>query len=303
MKIPIDNFADWLKNKNLKETTIEEYLYYLNKFMPYDSFSQESINKFLSKKDNRNIVARSLLSNLQKYLTVNYKELGLSRDERMEISEVEMPKISGRPKQKMINPLMQDQIHLIEKYLVDEKEKLMLLMSYYGGLRVGELLKIKISSFNWETWKKNMTEIGECRVLGKGDKEGIALFPPELMKRVARYIRKKQFPSLASYIFLNRKVGLDKINFQNRSNSWRRKLATAGLKAGIVKLDEFGKVIEETKVHPHKLRHSWGYYLRNIKKMDTMDIKEVLRHESIVSTQRYIAVDKEHLKKVLNEPS
>ncbi len=185
MKISIDDFTDYLKNKNLKERTIEEYVYYLNKFMPYDSFIQENINKFLSKKDNRNVVARSFLSNLQRFLIVNYKELGLDKDARIDISEVELPKLSGRTKQRIIKPLTQEQIHLIERCLDDEKEKLMLLMSYYGGLRIGELLKIKISSFNWEEWKKNINQIGECRVYGKGDREGIALFPPSLMNLIS----------------------------------------------------------------------------------------------------------------------
>ncbi len=303
MKISIDDFTDYLKNKNLKERTIEEYVYYLNKFMPYDSFTQENINKFLSKKDNRNVVARSFLSNLQRFLIVNHKELGLDKNKRIEISEVELPRLSGRVKQRIIKPLTQEQIHVIEGCLADEKEKLMLLMSYYGGLRIGELLKIKISSFNWEEWKKDMNQIGECRVYGKGDREGIALFPPSLMKRVARYIRNKNFPSLSSYIFLHRKVGLDKINFKNRSNSWRRKLRTAGIKANIIQFDEHGKIIEDTNVHPHKLRHSWGYYLRNVKKLDIRYIQELLRHGSIVSTQRYTYADKSHLKELLKDLS
>jgi len=32
MKIPLDKFEDWLRNKNLKDRTIENYVYYFNKF-------------------------------------------------------------------------------------------------------------------------------------------------------------------------------------------------------------------------------------------------------------------------------
>lgn len=299
MKVPIDMFENWLVNKNLKKRTIDEYLYYFNKFNQFSFFNQESVSRFLSGKENRNGVARSFLLNFKKFLMINYKELGFDKDVRMEISEVELPTLSGRTKQRLVKPLTEDQVLSIEKHLTDEKEKLELLLSYYGGLRIGELMKIQVSSFNWDSWKKDMTKWGECRVYGKGDKERIALFPPDLMKRTAIYIRSRNFPSVSSYIFMVGVESLAGINMKNKLKSWWKKLRKASISAGIIQFGPDGKVIPETNVHPHTLRHSWGYYLRNVKNMDIRDIQDVLGHSSIQSTQRYTYTDKERLKEKL----
>ncbi len=298
---PVDKFQDWLTNKNLKERTVEEYVYYFHQFLPHNPFNQENVNKFLSKKGNRNGIARAFIGNLQKFLKMSYKELGLDQDARIEIAEVEIPRQTGHLKQRVVKPLTEGQILEIEKCFEDEKEKLQLLMSYYGGLRLGELFKIRISSFNWDEWKIDPTQLGECRVYGKGDKEGLALFPPELMKRIARYIRSRDFASIGSYIFLKDLESLDGVNLVNRTGLWQKKLKKAAAAAGIIKFDTTGKIIDDTNVHPHKLRHSWGYHLRNVKNMDIRDIQEVLRHSSITSTQIYTYADKSRLKQLLKD--
>jgi integrase len=297
MNIPLNKFEAWLKAKNLKERTIEEYVYYFNKFSIYSGFNQDNVSRFLSQKTTRNNPARSFLKIFQKFLMVNYKEFGIDKDQRIEISEVELPTLSGRKEEKIIKPLLEEDILNLEKCFKEEKEKLMLLLSYYGGLRIQEMLQIKIISFNWDEWKKDINQPGECKVLGKGSKEGIAFFPGWLMQRVAKYIRSKNFPSLNSHIFVIREKEFEKINWTNKEGNWEKKIKRAGIQAGIIKLDENKKIIKETDIWPHKLRHSWGYYLREVRKLDIRDIKEILRHSNITSTQRYLYVDKKDLKK------
>lgn len=298
MNIPLDSFETWLREKNLKERTIENYLYYFNKFT-YLTFDQESVSKFLSFKVNRNSIGRSFLVNFQKFLSVNYKELGITQEARFRISEVELPKLTGRKKERLVNPIPHEQIELLEKVLETEKEKLELLLSYYCALRLGELLKIRIIDFNWDQWGKNPAQMGECRVFGKGDKEGIALIPSDLMKRIGTYIKGKRFPSLTSYIFINNDGKVP--NMKNRGRTWENKLSEAGRKAGITKLDENGKPIEGTIVHPHRLRHSYASYLLNVKRLNIREVQEILRHTNIQSTQIYTHIDKEGLKQRLED--
>ncbi len=296
MKIAIDSFESWLRNKNLKERTIEEYLYYFNKFLD-DVFNQETVSRFLANKSHRNIVARSFLINLRKFILVNYRELGFSIDQRLEVSEVELPKITGRAKVREIIPLSLEEIKLLEKCLETEKLKLMLLCSYYGALRVGEMLKIKVISFNWEGWKKDISKMGECRVLGKGDKEGVAFFPSWLMKRITKYIKSQKKLDINSTIFIK--------NYENHrsiksgATTWQKKLREAGIKAGLTKFDGKGNVVPETSVHPHKLRHSYASYLVNDKGMDIRKVQIFLRHSSLTSTQIYVHIDREKLKEEL----
>ena len=59
MKVRQDQFEDYLRNKNLKEKTIEIYMYYFGKFFIYDKFNQEALAKFLASKSNRTVVLRS----------------------------------------------------------------------------------------------------------------------------------------------------------------------------------------------------------------------------------------------------
>jgi len=298
MNIPLDKFEEWLRNKNLKERTIENYVYYFNKFNTHTCFNQETVSRFLSDKTNRNSIGRSFLVNFKKFLKVNYKELGLSLEAWQNVAEVELPTLTGRTKQRLIRPIPHDYIRLLEQHLDTEQLKLQLLLSYYCALRLGELLKITIISFNWDEWKKDMSEYGECRVFGKGDKEGIALVPPALMKRVAVYIKSKRFSSLDSKIFVR---GNADINLKNKGRSWQMKLRDSGIRAGITKLDENGKAIKETVIHPHRLRHSYASYLVNEKGFNLKEVQELLRHASIQSTQIYTHIDKENLKRKLNK--
>ncbi len=300
MNIPLDKFEEWLKNKNLKERTIENYIYYYNKFN-FDVFNQETISRFLSQKQHRNSIARSFLVNLKRFLLVNYQELGISQESRLNIAEVELPKLTGRVKQRIVKPIPHDQIPLLERALETEKEKLELLLSYYCALRLGELLKISIISFDWDKWKKDTSKMGECRVFGKGDKEGIALIPSELMKRLVPYIKSKNFVSLDSKLFIRGNHELTSMQLKNKSRTWQTKLRSAGIKCGVTKLDEKGKPIVETVVHPHRLRHSYATYLLNEKHLNLVEVKEILRHVSIQSTQIYTHVDKEKLKERLSE--
>ncbi len=296
MKIPLDKFEEWLRNKNLKERSIENYVYYFNKFT-FDVYNQETVSRFLSDKTNRNSIARSFLVNFQKFLMVNYKELGINQDSRVKIAEVELPKLTGRVKQRLIKPIPHEHIARLERALDTEQLKLQLLLSYYCGLRLGELLKITILSFNWDTWKKDTSKMGECRVYGKGDKEGIALVPSALMKRVTLYIKSRKFSSLDSKLFVR---GNGDINLKNKSRTWQMKLREAGIKAGITKIDQNGKPIEDTLVHPHRLRHSYASYLLNEKGLNLREVQEVLRHTSIQSTQVYTYINKENLKERLS---
>ena len=297
MNIAIDKFDSWLRNKNLKERTIEEYIYYFNKFRD-NVFNQETVSRFLANKSHRNIVARSLLVNLRKFILVNYKELGFSIDQRLEASEVELPKITGREKKREIIPLKYEEILLLEKHLETEKLKLMLLCSYYGALRVGELLKIKVISFNWQEWKKDINKMGECRVLGKGDKEGIALFPSKLMIRVSRYIRSQKNLDINSTIFIKNYTNHRSI--KSGATTWQKKFREAGIKAKLIKFDGNGKIIPETAIHPHSLRHSYASYLINEKGMDIRKVQVFLRHSSLTSTQIYAHIDRDKLKEELS---
>lgn len=297
MKIPIDKFENWLINKGLKTVTIDHYLYYFNKFTE-ETFSQESISRFLSNKSNRNTVARGFLVNLKKFLLVNYKELNIEKL-RPTILEVELPQITGRRKRREVNPLSKDEINILEKHLNTEKEKLELLITYYGqGLRLSGLLKVKVVSFNWTKWKEDINKSGDLRVFEKGDKERVVYIPSRIMKRVAKFIHSSGISSPDSYLFINPTKENQKI--KNLARTWQNKLRQAGIDSGITQIGRDGKPIKETVVHPHRIRHSFASHFQT-EQGDLRKTQKVLGHSDISSTQIYTHVDEKIIKDDLND--
>ena len=293
MKIPIDKFESYLITKELKKSTIDNYLYYFNKYK-HDCFNQEKVSSFLSKKGNRNSVAKGFLLNFRRFLLINYKEFGLE-DMKTDIASVEFPIITGRKKQRIVKYLMQEDIHNLEHHLPTEKLKLQLLLSFYCGLRLGGLLKIKVMSFDWKTWHQDPSQMGKLKVIEKGDKEDIAWVPPELMRRVGNYVDNYFHDEKEdTYLFITIRQKYPKL--KHLARTWQKKLAKAGVDAGITTIGSDGKPIKETRVYPHLLRHSFATHLLNVVGMNMKEVQEMLRHSDITSTQIYTHIDKEKLK-------
>jgi integrase/recombinase XerD len=288
-KLDLKHFEGYLTLKHLQARTIKEYLYYGLKFQSIGAFNNETISRFLLEKSNMNNVARSFILILKKYLIHSREELQLTEEEFRNIVQTEVPSITGRTKVKLNIPLTKSEMETIESLLDTEELKLMFLTCYHGGLRLQELMKIKISSFNWESLKESPGEMGEVRVFGKGGKEGIALLPNWLIKRIAIYIKSKLF-----------KNGTESYLFNMTGRNFEKKLREVGIKSGITKKDENGQYIENTIVHPHRLRHQLGYDL--IKSgVDIRFIKDILRHSNINSTQIYTQLSKQDLKDKIQE--
>ncbi len=299
-----EKFEEWLVNKQLANRTVENYMYYYFKFAKDHSLlNQESAVRFYSEKNNRNSIGKTFIINFRKFLMENHKEFKLSVVELGDLAEMDLSSFKIGKKANLIYPIDHDDISLLEKHLDTERLKIHLLLTYSCGLRLGEGLKIRYRNFNWDEWGKDMTKYGECRVMGKGGKPGIALVPGHLMNRISHFFQSSVFNPLTenSLLLIKDSVPDEEIKVKSKASSWQRKLAHAGVLAGITKLDEHGNIIKETRVHPHRLRHSYGHYLLNVKKLNLREVQELLRHTSITSTQIYTFIDKEKLKEKLNK--
>lgn len=297
MKISLEEFNNYLINKGLKNRTIENYLYYFNKFTD-EFYNQETVSRFLSQKSNQNSIARSFLLNLKKYLLMNYRELGLEKL-KPSIMEVELPSLTGRRKKREVNPLSKEEIARVLKYLPGEKEKLELLITYYGqGLRLGGLLKIKVISFNWPKWKEDPKQFGELRVFEKGDKERIVFIPSNIMERVAKYIYAAGLQTPDSYLFIHPTKENQKL--KDLARTWQMKLRKAGIDSGVTQIGKNRQPIKETIVHPHRIRHSFASHFQAAQG-DIRKTQEALGHSDISSTQIYTHVNRDLLKEDLKE--
>lgn len=288
MHIPIADFESYLINKELKPLTVKEYLYYFAKFSLYPNFNQEYVNRFLIEKGNRNNVAKAFILNYQKFLKMNYKQYGFTMEQAYDISQVELPRVTGRKPRKLERTYNKEELKIIADHLPTTELKLMLYISYYSGLRLQEMINLKPVDFNWKEWREDKTQYGKARVFGKGAKERIAFIPPDLMQMIMNFL--KETP--------NRDVNGRMWTIRERM--WQNYVNKAGIDSGLTRLDDSGKIIKGTSVHPHSFRHSYGHNLA-LTNINAFYLKEAMGHSKIESTDRYTNLSTEEVANKLKE--
>lgn len=156
------------------------------------------------------------------------------------------------------------------KRFIKTRDRLILTLLYSSGLRVSELVSLKI----------NDIDLSErtIRIRGKGDKDRIVLFDEKTRGLLKDYINKRVIES--EYLFLNRfEKPLTPRYVQMMIKNYAKK-------AGINK-----------KVTPHILRHSFATHLLK-NGVDIRAIQQLLGHSNLSTTQIYTSVDMQTLKNV-----
>jgi integrase/recombinase XerD len=159
-----------------------------------------------------------------------------------------------------------------------ERNRTILETMYSCGLRVSEIINLKISDLFFEE--------GFIRVLGKGNKQRFAPIHHTTQKYIQLYIN-----TIRNKI--TTKKGFEDILFLNR----RGKGLTRQMIFIILK--DLAITIElNKKISPHTLRHSFATHLLK-NGADLRAIQQILGHESITTTEIYIHLDKSYLKEVV----
>lgn len=290
-----EDFREYLINRGLSKRTIDLYLYYFDKFN-YARVNNKTVNEFFLNEGNRNNVGKSFMVNLKKFLKKNKDNYNI---DIIELEETELPRIVI--KAKVTGFLREEEVLSIEKVFPGEKYKLMLLIAFYSGIRLKELLHLTGLSFNWNLWKTERDKPGELILeVTKGGNERKVYIPAWLMERIAKYCRAK-LEAIHHYIFMkNEKTPtIDKLekNFNAAARDFQKKLKKAGVIAGVSILNNEGKPTEKTKVNPHKLRHSFATHSLTKRGLSLLETKELLGHKDVSTTQRYTHVLQEDIKK------
>ena len=152
----------------------------------------------------------------------------------------------------------------------------MIELLYAAGLRVSELVNLKVQDVNLEA----------CfvRVFGKGSKERvvpIGLYAKEKIDFYIKTFRAKLLKNVASPHLFVARAGKP----MTRQGFWKL-LRKYGQKAGIIR-----------KIKPHSLRHSFASHLLEAG-ADLRSVQIMLGHVDISTTQIYTHVAREHLKKI-----
>ncbi|MGJ8715534.1 MAG: site-specific tyrosine recombinase XerD [Maribacter stanieri] len=160
-----------------------------------------------------------------------------------------------------------------------ERNRAMLETLYGCGLRVSELIGLKISDLFFEE--------DFIKVTGKGDKQRFVPISPVNKKYINIYRNEIR-------VHLNIQEGYQDILFLNR----RGKQLTRAMIFTIVK--NLAVTIGLKKnISPHTFRHSFATHLLE-NGADLRSIQQMLGHESITTTEIYMHVDRSHLAEVMN---
>ncbi len=160
------------------------------------------------------------------------------------------------------------------------RNKAMLEMLYSCGLRVSELVNLKISQLYFD--------LGFIRVLGKGDKERLVPVGSSAMKYVKIYLKNIR-------VHIPVKHGSEDIVFLNRRGSKLTRVMVF-----LVIKDLVQKAGIKKTISPHTFRHSFATHLVE-GGADLRAVQEMLGHESITTTQIYTHLDREFLRKTLEQ--
>jgi integrase/recombinase XerD len=152
------------------------------------------------------------------------------------------------------------------------RDRAMLEVLYATGLRVSELIGLRLDGIN--------IEIGFVRCIGKGSKERIVPLGDSAAAAVSAYLPARQVRKPTNYLFLNnRGAGLSRMGF------WKI-LKGYGVQAGIKK-----------RLTPHVLRHSFATHLLE-RGADLRAVQTMLGHANISTTEIYTHVMRERLKEI-----
>jgi integrase/recombinase XerD len=160
------------------------------------------------------------------------------------------------------------------------RNKAILETMYSCGLRVSEVVNLKISDL--------YLDIGFIRVTGKGNKERLVPIGSEAVKYNRIYAENIR-------VHINVKKGEEDILFLNRRGSRLSRVMIFLIIKDLVKKAGINKVIS-----PHTFRHSFATHLVE-GGADLRAVQEMLGHESITTTEIYTHLDREFLRKTLQE--
>ena len=241
-----------LNINNIKRKDIMEYTKYLRE----QQLSTSSINHNIS-----------VLRTFYKFLVLSNRFV----TDPMEYLEV--PKLRKTlPKVLSIDEVKKLlDIDLVDKY--SYRNKAMLELMYATGLRVSELINLKLNDIDLDS--------DLIRTLGKGSKERIIPIGDYAIYYLKKYIleyRKELLKTNTDYIFLNNHG--KKLSRQ----SFYKLVKELAIKKNI-----------KTEFSPHTLRHSFATHLLD-RGADIVSIKEMLGHSALSTTQIYTHISNQKLK-------
>ncbi|QRN86327.1 tyrosine recombinase [Clostridia bacterium] len=229
------------------------------------------LGKLNSKKYASSTMARHITA-LRAYFT--YLESEELLDENP-MQRIVSPKIAKKIPEFLYQEQIQSLMKLPDmKKAIGVRDRLILEILYGTGIRVGELVNIRVGDLDLER--------RFILVLGKGHKERIVPFGQLLQELLVHYLDdcfSKLAPENGERLLYNTR----KTPMSDRSV---RKI-----------LEKYGELMGVGRIYPHMLRHSYATHLLE-NGADIRVVQELLGHENLSTTQIYTHLSKQHLRDV-----
>lgn len=241
--------------KNVKYQDIRDYLIHLHNHQ----YSKKTVSRYISS-----------LRTFFKYL---YVEGNVSSNPMVLVSNPKLDKrlpvfLYTNDLEQLLNSPNLDNVYGI-------RDSLILELLYSTGIRVSELVNIKLKDINFND--------KQIKILGKGNKERYVLYGEVCSKKINNYLNNSRevFNIKNSEYLLLGKNGT--------------KLTTRFIEILIKKYQQQANI--KVKVTPHTLRHTFATHLLD-GGADLKTVQELMGHESLSSTQVYTHITSERLRNV-----
>tara|TARA_B100000475_G_scaffold64115_2_gene45344 strand:- start:2462 stop:3343 length:882 start_codon:yes stop_codon:yes gene_type:complete len=256
----LNNFLSWLNKldiqdyKNISEALINEYVAYLFK----NGLKSSSVNR--------------KISSLKSFYLFLIKKKVISSSPLSEI-------ITPKKQQYLPSSMSEDEVERLLQSPnieldIETRDKAMIEMLYATGMRISELINLKITDIDIER--------SVLKVFGKGSKERLIPFGEKASDSLSYYLKKRK-KSLAKEVFIsNRGKKMTRTGFWQRIKIY---LSREGL---------------QDSISPHTLRHAFATHLLN-RGADLRSVQLLLGHSDLSTTQIYTHIAKQRLGEVLKK--
>ncbi|MEM4511391.1 MAG: tyrosine-type recombinase/integrase [Nanopusillaceae archaeon] len=266
----LEEYKIWLELQGKSKNTIKTYSISIRKFLEYVSniFLKDDINiDFLKENLNKNLIIKFLAEiKTKKNLDPNSIRLYIRSlssflkflDRSDIIKDLKVPRVD----KKLPKYITFDEFNRLLSFVKKKRDKLILLLLFYTGVRVSELVNLKKEDI--------LIKEGFIRVYGKGGKERMIPIPKFLIEELNNYIQTLKDEKLFN-------------------------ISTRQVERIVKKYAKLANI--NKKVTPHVLRHSLATMLLS-NGVDIRYIQEILGHSSLSITQIYTHVIPSKLKEI-----
>lgn len=286
----LNNFLTYLSaEKGLSRNTVESYRLDLRKYFEFLSaeekapgfFSRSDIVDFIEKLRTERYATSSIcrfissIKSLCRYLLTEH----LREDDPSE--NLQSPKKWERLPKALsfseVKALLEESASSSPGNPILVRDAVMIELMYSSGLRVSELVLLKLEDFNFEA--------GFLRVIGKGSKERIVPVNIQAVEKIKQYIANQRTAILkkkrSPYLFVTARG-----KPMTRQRFWQT-------------MRKFGRIIG-IDLSPHVMRHSFATHLLE-GGADLRSVQKMLGHSDISTTQVYTKVTTDRLKQVFSK--